>query len=202
MLMNEFCDPSSKSMLVDIDWFPAHIDDTAVFSKTSVRCWTEDDDGEWKTGVLRLLSPTSTALTDVLLCLDMCWSVRDLSFSHKLVWCFLLHLRHVKRKWQSVTLWLPKQLKQPFLLNHIITFLPIYIVCAFKWRMWLLTIDTRFGVRISVVSRILIYLELFCCVTSRFWYGSSVKRCSWCYHIERVMISCLLYVHFLGYCFT
>jgi hypothetical protein len=38
MLMNEFCDPSSKSMLVDIDWFPAHIDDTAVFSKTSVRC--------------------------------------------------------------------------------------------------------------------------------------------------------------------
>jgi hypothetical protein len=38
MLTNEFCDPSSKSMLVDIDWFPAHIDDTAVFSKTSVRC--------------------------------------------------------------------------------------------------------------------------------------------------------------------
>jgi hypothetical protein len=37
MLMNDFCDPSSRSMLVDTDWFPAHTDDTAVFSKTLVR---------------------------------------------------------------------------------------------------------------------------------------------------------------------
>ena len=70
------------------------------------------------------------------------------------------HLRHVKREQQSVTLWLPKQLKQPLLLNYIITFLPNYNVCAFKRRMWLLTIDTRFCVRISVVSLILVYLNL------------------------------------------
>jgi hypothetical protein len=34
MLMNDFCDPSSRRMLVDTDWFPAHTDDTAVFSKS------------------------------------------------------------------------------------------------------------------------------------------------------------------------
>jgi hypothetical protein len=56
MLMNDFCDPSSRSMLVDTDWFPAHTDDTAVFSKTSVRCWTEDDDDQmnenWRVAII------------------------------------------------------------------------------------------------------------------------------------------------------
>ena len=107
-VMNERCAPSSNSMLAFVVKRWDFTSAMAVFSNTLFCVWFV----EWRIAVL------SWDLAVSVLGTIEGSDVGDW-LSHMLVWCFLLHWRHLLLKWQAETKCFPRQLKQNFFLLTI-----------------------------------------------------------------------------------